>query len=204
MYIYFYPKILVKSLFLSAYFWSSRLPRNQQTCLLLFPKLEVQLVCLTLPLNLISGMTFQVMASFSSPRSVQASRNMILLELTFSTSILFTKQCTTVRDTTRGSWWGAIIYSGSFVVKLFFFDSQDRVFHVPGFLAILGTLMLVLVAACLMLLHLDTLYITLITYLFEVTSMISSGQLVVLFFIVKKVLGLSGRNSKRYPFLVSH
>lgn len=54
-------------------------------------------------------------------------------------------------------------------------------------------LMLVLVAACVMPLHLDMPYITLITYPVEVTNISSSGQLVVVFFIVKEVLGFIGK-----------
>ncbi|KAF2532844.1 hypothetical protein F2Q70_00030529 [Brassica cretica] len=75
-------------------------------------------VCLTSPLNPMSGVTLRVRVLSSSPRSWYAVWKMMLLELPLSTSILFTKQFDTVREITRASWWGARIFSCSLAVKL--------------------------------------------------------------------------------------
>ena len=75
-------------------------------------------VCLTSPLNPMGGVTLRVRVFSSNPRFWYAVRKMILLEDPLSTSFLFTKQFTMVRETTTASWWGANIFSCSLAVKL--------------------------------------------------------------------------------------
>ncbi|KAF2578986.1 hypothetical protein F2Q68_00005014 [Brassica cretica] len=62
-------------------------------------------VCLTSPLNPMSGVTLRVRVLSSSPRSWYAVWKIMLLELPLSTSILFTKQFATMREITRASWF---------------------------------------------------------------------------------------------------
>ncbi|WZZ61274.1 hypothetical protein YC2023_061381 [Brassica napus] len=75
-------------------------------------------VCLTSPLNPMSGVTLHVWVLSSRNRSWYAIWKIMLLDLPLSTSILFTKQFATVREITRASWWGFRIFSCSLAVKL--------------------------------------------------------------------------------------
>ena len=60
-------------------------------------------VCLTSPLNPMTGVTLHVRVLSSSPRSWYAVRKMMLLEEPLSINILFTRQFAMVRETTRAS-----------------------------------------------------------------------------------------------------